>query len=56
MLPEGETGGEVAPSLAGVVFVLDAGYTVGKAAAFGHGIAMDSAQGEFRLAAVFALR
>ncbi len=56
VLPEGETGGEAAPSLAGDVCVLDAGFTVAKAAAFGHNIAMDSVQGVFRLAAAFALR
>ena len=56
VLLEGETGGEAAPSLAGDVCVLNAGFTVAKAAAFGHNIAMDSAQGVFRLAAAFALR
>ena len=56
VLPEGEMGGEAAPSLAGDVCVLDAGFTIPKAAAFGHGIAMDSVQGVFRLAAAFALR
>ena len=56
VLPEGETGGEAAPSLAGDVCVLDVGFTIAKVAAFGHGIAMDSAQGVFRLAAAFALR
>lgn len=41
VLPKGETGGEASPSLVGGMCVLDAGFNVAKAAAFGHDIAMD---------------
>jgi hypothetical protein len=41
MLVEGKAGGEAVPSLAGDACVVDASFTVVKAIAFGHGIAMD---------------
>jgi hypothetical protein len=52
VLVEGDTGGEEVPSLAGDLPVLDPRFIV----VFGHGIAMDSGQGVFLLAAAFALR
>jgi hypothetical protein len=49
MLREGETRGEAAPSVV-------VRFTVSEKDAFGHGIAIESAQGVFRLAAAFVLR
>jgi hypothetical protein len=51
MLVEGEAGGEAVPPLAEDACVVN-----GKAIAFGHDIAMDSAHGVFLLAASFDLR
>jgi hypothetical protein len=51
MLVEGEAGGEAVPPLAEGACVVN-----GKAIAFGHDIAMDSAHGVFLLAASFDLR
>jgi hypothetical protein len=41
MLVEGKAWGEAVSSLAGDACVVDASFTVVKAIAFGHGIAMD---------------
>lgn len=56
VLVEGEAGAEVFPSVAGNLCVLADIFIVGKLAAFGHGIAIDSAHGVFHLASAVALR
>jgi hypothetical protein len=56
VLVEGEEVGELFPSLACVLCVLEAWFIVCKVFAIGHVIAMDSLHGVFLLAAAFALR
>jgi hypothetical protein len=56
VLVEGEAGAELFSSLAGNLYVLACMFIVGKVAAVGHGIAIDSAHGVFLLASAVALR
>ena len=56
MLIEGGVGCETFLSLAVDRCVLNTGFIVGKSVTFGHGIAIDSAQGVFLLYVAFTLR